>query len=132
MPDAELLLTRLRENDSHLKALVALGVDDLLSRRVEELVQPAWLAERVAEGLRASADDARTREWIRTHIQELRDRLQAEEGAPLEKLNPELVEPLKEILARPYSPDERVLLALLDHAAMRELVRDVLLHTLQA
>lgn len=132
MPDADQLLRTLRQDDTHLRALVALGVEDLLQRRVEELVQPEWLAQRVAEGLKASADDERTREWIRERIADLRGRLEHEDGAPLQRLNPELIEPIKELLARPYSPDAKVLLALLDHAAMRELVRDVLVHTLQA
>ena len=132
MPDADHLLAALRGDDTHLHSLVRLGVDDLLGRRVDELVQPDWLAERVVEGLRASADDDRTREWIRQHVHEARDRIEQHDGAPLKEVNPDLIEPLKELLARPYSPDAQVLLALLDHAAMRELVRDVLLHTLQA
>ena len=117
MPDADHLLAALRGDDTHLHSLVRLGVDDLLSRRVDELVQPDWLAERVAEGLRASADDERTREWIRQHVHEARDRIEQHDGAPLKELNPDLIEPLKELLARPYSPDAKVLLALLDHAA---------------
>ena len=132
MPDADQLLSTLRQDDSHLRALVTLGVEDLLLRRVDELVEPAWLAQRVAEGLRASADDARTRAWILEGVAALRTRLAAEQGAPLQALNPELIEPIKELLARPYTPNAEVLLSVLDHAAMRELVRDVLLHTLQA
>jgi len=132
MPEADQLLASLRQDDEHLRRLVSLATNDLLQRRVDELVDPEWLADRIAEGLRASADDDRTREWIQRRVTDFRERLQAEPGAPLERVDPELVEPLRELLARPYSPSPEVLLTLLDHAAMRELVREVLLNTLQA
>ncbi len=132
MPEADQLLASLREDDEHLRSLVSLATNDLLQRSVRELVDPEWLADRIAEGLRASADDERTRDWIRLRVSDFRERLEAEPGAPLERIDPELVEPLKELLARPYSPNPEVLLTLLDHAAMRELVREVLLNTLQA
>ena len=129
--DADALLARLRTDDTHTKALVTLVVDDLLDRPVEELVQPDWLGDRLVEGFRASVEDDRTKEWIRARVQDLRARLDDESGPLLYKVDPALVEPVKDLLRRPYEPNPAVVRALLDHKTTRSMFRAVLTHTVE-
>ena len=124
------LLNKLRGEPEHLRKLVTLVVDDLLDRPVEDLVEPAWLSERVVEGFRASVDDERTKDWIRSRVQEARARLDEESGPLLYKVDGGLVDPVKDLLRRPYEPNEQVMRALLDHRATRSMVREILTDTL--
>ena len=128
MSDA--LLTKLRGEPEHLRKLVTLVVDDLLDRPVEDLVDPDWLSERLVEGFRASVDDARTKDWIRGRVQEARARLDEESGPLLYRVDRGLVDPVKDLLRRPYEPNEAVMRALLDHRATREMIREILTDTL--
>ncbi|MCP4810242.1 MAG: hypothetical protein GY913_24050 [Proteobacteria bacterium] len=129
--DADALLARLRTDDTHTRQLVTLVVDDLLDRPVEELVDPDWLAARLTEGFRASVEDDRTKEWIRARVQDLRARLDQESGPLLYKVDPALVEPVKDLLRRPYEPNPLVVRALLDHKATRSMFSAVLTHTVE-
>jgi hypothetical protein len=128
--DADILVQKLRQEPQHLRELVTLAVDDLLERPVEELVDPAWLAERITEGFRASTRDPQTKEWIRARLEDARERLDQESGPLLYKVPTDLVNPIKDLLRRPYEPDPVVLRALIDHRATRGLFRDVLTHTI--
>ncbi|MCB9763404.1 MAG: hypothetical protein H6739_26795 [Alphaproteobacteria bacterium] len=130
MPDADTLLRRLREDERHLQALVTLAVDDLMSRPVEELVDPAWLSERLVEAMRSSASDKRTREWIRGRLDEVRQRAGKEQGTLAQRVSPQLVRAVKDLLRRPYTPDPALVRAIIDHRAMRNLIQDLLQTTL--
>ncbi len=126
MVDRDEVLRRLREEPARVEALVGLVMDDLLSRPVDELVEPGWLAERVVEGLRASADDARTESWIRGRIDAARGQLAAERSTPRQRVPPEIVDALRDLLRRPYVPDPDLTGRLLDHQAVGNLMREVL------
>lgn len=126
MPTTDTLLRRLRDDDRHLRALVHLLTEDALNRPVEELIDPDWLADRLVEGLRASSGDERTRAWVRERVTEARRRLETQQGTLASRIPLERVEPVKELLRRPYTPDPRVVRALLDHRAVRALIRDLL------
>ena len=127
---SDVLLARLRGEPEHLQKLVTLVVDDLLDRPVEDLVDPAWLSERLVEGFRASVDDDRTKGWIRSRVQEARARLGEESGPLIYRVDRSLVDPVKDLLRRPYEPNEQVIRALLDHRATRAMIREVLTDTL--
>ncbi len=130
MSTADALLDRLRQDDAVIEGLVDLVLDDLLARPVSELVDPAWLAERVVEGLRVSADDQRTEDWVREHLQAALDRTEGASGALRPRVPGELLGPVKDLLRRPYVPDPVIVRALLDHQAMNDLLRAVLSQTL--
>lgn len=130
MPTPETLLRRLREEDQHLRALIHLLAEDALNRPVEDLVDPDWLADRVVEGLRASAGDERTRGWVRARVAEARKRLETQQGTLASRVPAERIEPIKDLLRRPYSPDPRIVRGIIDHRAVRALIRDLLQHAL--
>jgi hypothetical protein len=130
MPSADALLQHLRSDTEALPALVGLVLDDLLARPVAELVDPEWVAGRVVEGLRASADDTRTEDWVRSQLQGALERADAQQGPLRPRVPGELIGPVKDLLRRPYAPDPVIVRALLDHRAMRSLLRAVLQETL--
>lgn len=129
MADAELVLGRLRDPEGPLRALVGLLLDDVLGRPARELVDPAWLAGALVQGIRSSADDPRTTAWIRGRVQALRARTGGLEGPLRGRVPGELVRPVQELLRRPYSPDPALVRPILDHAALRELIREMLFTT---
>ncbi len=124
--DVDGILERLRGEPERVEALVALAMDDLLSRPLPELVDPAWLSERLAEGLRASASDARTEAWIRQRIDAARGQLEGQTRRPREALPEEIVAAARDLLRRPYVPEEDLVGRLLDHRAVGNLLREVL------
>ncbi len=128
--DSDILVQKLRQEPEHLRSLVALAVDDLLERPVEALLDPEWLGQRITAGFRASTADPQTKDWIRARLDDARKRLDRESGPLLYKVPTQLVNPIKDLLRRPYEPDPVVLRALIDHRATRGLFRDVLTHTL--
>lgn len=130
MPSADALLRHLREEPAALEELVALVLDELLARPVAELVEPDWLAARIVEGLRASADDNRTEDWVRGQLAGALERADTPHGPLRPRVPGELVGPVKDLLRRPYAPDPVIMRALLDHKAMRSLLRAVLTETL--
>ncbi len=130
MPSAEDLLQFLRSEPAALDQLVELVLDDLLARPVSELVEPEWLASRVVEGLRASAGDTRTEDWVRSQLNAALDRADTQQGPLRPRVPGELIGPVKDLLRRPYTPDPVIIRALLDHRAMNNLLRAVLSETL--
>ena len=130
MSPADALLVRLRQDDTAIEGLGDLVLDDLLARPVADLVEPAWVAERLVEGLRVSADDRRTEDWVRQHLQTALDRTEGASGALRPRVPGELLGPVKDLLRRPYVPDPVIVRALLDHRAMNNLLRAVLSETL--
>ncbi len=130
MRDTDEILRRLRDEPERVDRLVALAVDDLLSRPLAEVLDPAWVASTAVEGLRASASDARTEAWIRARIDEARTRAGQETGHAGEVLSPDLVLAVKDLLRRPYVPDRQLVGRFVHHRAVHELVRDMLEHAL--
>lgn len=129
MVEVEAVLERLRAPEGALRELVGLLLEDVLSRPARELVEPAWLAGALAQGMRTSADDPRTTAWIRQQVQALRSRTQDLEGNLRGRVPPELVGPVQDLLRRPYTPDPAIVRPILDHAALRELLREMLFTT---
>ena len=126
MSDADKLLTRLRTEEERLVSLVRLLVDDLLGRPVTEMVEPAWLAARVVEGLQSTASNESTRGWIKGQVRKAMERAEQETGSLGGRLPDSFSDPVKGLLSRPYQPREEVMRALLDHEGMHILIREVL------
>ena len=124
------LLKRLREEPEHVERLVSLVVEDLLNRPVRDLVEPSWLGPRFVEGFRASVSEQQTEAWVRAQVQQALDRVQKEEGSLRTRVPGELVAPLRQLASRSYQPDRLLVRAILDHQAMRKLLRQVLMETL--
>ena len=130
MATSQQILGHLRAHEEALSGLVKRLLDDLLSRPVGEMVDPEWLARRFVDGLRASAADAHTEKWVRELVQKGLERSGEERGPLGQSLPPELLSPAKALLGRPYTPNQEIVRLLLDHAAMHELIRTVLVQVL--
>jgi len=130
MSEIETLVERLRGGDEALSGLVERLVDDLLSRPVTEMVEPDWIAQRFVEGLRATAQDEHTESWLHAQVKGALQRSESETGSLSTRLPQELSRPLKQLLRRPYTPNATIVRSLLDHEAMRDLIRTVLVQIL--
>ncbi|MBM4369760.1 MAG: hypothetical protein FJ102_26355 [Deltaproteobacteria bacterium] len=113
----EATLARLRQGGSD--RFVDLLIDDLLDRPVHELVDPAWMARQLVAAARSAAADPRVESTIRERVHDARRRVSPGKLP----LPPELRKPLRDVLARPYVPDRALVGRLLDHDAVRGLLR---------
>lgn len=107
-----------------LGTLVALVVDHLLEQPLEVLVDPDRTADQIVRALDTATRGEQSEAWLRERIAELRD--QVPEGRVGDHAPPEVVAPLREVLARPYQPDRALVGRFMDHTAMRELVKGVM------
>ena len=130
MSEIETLVERLRGGDEALSGLVERLIDDLLSRPVMEMVEPEWVARQFVEGLRATAQDEHTEAWLHAQVKTALQRSESETGSLSTRLPEELSKPLKQLLRRPYTPNATIVRSLLDHEAMRDLIRTVLVQIL--
>lgn len=130
MPDATLLLTRLRGEPQHMQDLVNLVLEDLLERPLAELIDPQMMGDAVLTGLRSSLKNPGTKAWISTRLQSAVTQLKGDRQSLLRRVPRDAVEPVQDLLRRPYSPDAPMLRAMVDHSAMRNLMREVLTHSL--
>ena len=126
MIDADRILEALRAKPEHLDGLMELIVDDVLSRPVAELVDPPWLAARLVESLRAASADAAFEDRLRERLRSGLAATTGETGSLAERVPAEVVRPLRVLVRKPYTPDAGLLRELLDHRAVRALIRDVL------
>ncbi len=130
--DADALLAKLKDegNDAPAARLARLVVDDLLSRTVEELVDPPEAAARTVRwlGAWAASDAAHERsQALADHaIAELRKR----KGSIRDALPPKLVEALEDAAAHPHAPDRRLVRKVLDREPVRKLLRELLFDAL--
>jgi hypothetical protein len=124
------ILRRLREEPNRVGQFVNLLVEDLLSRPVRQIVDPAWLAPRFVEGFRATVKESRTEQWVQAQVATALSRAQKEAGTLRERVPVELIVPAKQLASRAYQPDRILVRAILDHKAMHKLLREVLLQTL--
>lgn len=105
---------------------VDLLIEDVLDRPVGELVDPAWLARQLAATARAAVDDPQVEGWLRARVQDLRVRVPA--GPPA--VPAAIVDPLRDVLRRPYLPDRALVGRLLDHDTARLLLKQLFQDTL--
>lgn len=114
-------LVRERLRNGGIDRFVDLLIEDVLSRPVRELADPAWIARQLAATARTAAADPQVEVWLRARIRDARGRVPA---GPVE-VPPELREPLRALLSRPYVPDRELVGALLDHDTARLLLRNL-------
>ncbi|MFN7142347.1 MAG: hypothetical protein ACK4YP_01105 [Myxococcota bacterium] len=119
---------RARLRDGGADRLADLLLEDLLDRPIDELVDVAWLSERLVASLRSAAADPRVEGWFRDRVNDLRARVPA--GAP--EIPAPIRGPLRELLLRPYVPDRALVGRLVDHETARLLLKNLFLDLLIA
>lgn len=123
--DAKTLLEKLQGPGA--ESLAALIVDDLLAQPVGALV-PQALAVKVTRaalsGWLASDDALRVLGRV---VEETANRLQARPVQLRDVVSKDLRAALKDVVGRPFSPDRRLVLTVIDREPTRELVRALLL-----
>ncbi|MFO7562900.1 MAG: hypothetical protein R6X02_09690 [Enhygromyxa sp.] len=126
MTDSARILARLREQPEQIDELVSLTLDHLLERPLAELVDPAWLAKAVTDGVRSSARSDEFERWVAERVERALGRADRLDGALGDKVPMTLLGPLEQALGRPYQPDRDLVRALLDHESTRGILREIL------
>jgi hypothetical protein len=130
----ERALERLRDRSDGAAAdrLAQLLLEQLFAERLDAVLPPERLAQwlRLAlEGWLQSSEAPRT---LERSIEEAVSRLSGDRRRLRDTTPKELQQTLVELAGRPYSPDRKVVLSLLDRAPMRELIRELVLETVMA
>lgn len=126
MSTHEQILARLRGPDDHLERLVELTLDHLLDRPLAAIVDPAWLARALSEGMRASARSDQFEVWVAQRIEQAIARADRLKGTLGDELPITVLDPVQKALARPYRPDRELVEALFDHPSTRVILREIL------
>ncbi len=122
-------LQRRGKNSASVK-LASLTVNRLLERPLEELAEPEEVSRRILALLEGLSESDELEALVLDRLERAVARLEEEEGTLGDWLSEEATEQLLDTLGRPYSMDQDLTLRLLDHEAMRNLVRRVLRETL--
>ncbi len=104
--------------------LVSLVADWLLERPLNKLVDPSLVADQVVLGLEIAAEGAQLEAWMKTQVHALRG--QVPKGRPIDRIPSELVHAIEDVITRPYTPNRKLVIGLIDHPTMENLVRDIL------
>ncbi len=126
MTDSARILARLRDEPEQLDALVTLTLDHLLARPIAELIDAAWLAKAITDGVRSSARSPEFERWVAERVERTLTRADRLDGALGDRIPMTLLGPLEKALGRPYQPDRELVRALFDHPSTRTILREVL------
>jgi hypothetical protein len=126
--DAEKLISKLQSEEGS-RGLATLSVDGLLAKPVRELVDPKVVRAVGRRLLEAWVKSAGTEQLVTRVVEDLVQRLQAQPKSVRDVMPAELRKAAREIFGRPFSPDRRVVLTVIDRPPTRELVRELLLTT---
>lgn len=111
--------------------LAVLMLEQLFATRVDALMEPAALSRAVREALLGWLESPEAPKTLEASLEAAIAQLKS--SSPLKDVVPKDVrEVLLELAARPYSPDKRVVLKLLDRPPMRELIRGLVTDTVTA
>jgi hypothetical protein len=120
-------LERLRADEgSQLNELARLVVVEATSTPVATIASPRWLAGQIATALEAATHGDLVKSWALHRIQHERDRWSTDERALETWIAPEVQEPIRKVLGRPYAPSEDLVMQLIDHGAIHDLMGQVL------
>ncbi len=129
---SELALQRLRADDGDaLRQLARLMVDETTATPLGAIASPRWLATQLTAAAEAATRGDAVRDWVKRRLAAERERW-ASDARPLSAWLPvEAEEPLRKLLGRPYAPDEDLVFAVIDQAALQGLVKAVLADSVQ-
>jgi hypothetical protein len=129
---AEKALKKLRRKgkSSASAKLAGVIVDDLLSRPLRELAPPQDVAERSMELLAGLSEADDLEGMVKDRVDRWLGHMEAEEGTLRDWMPGDATQRLQELVAATRASDSEATLKMLDHEAMRGLVRKVLRETL--
>lgn len=126
MDPADRALARLRDpHDPALAELARLIVEQTTATPLQDIAKPRWIAGQIATALEAASGEA-AQAWIKERIGAERQRWSTEERGLREFFPTELEEPLRDLLSRPWTPDEDMVFKLIDQAVVQDLVKEIL------
>ncbi len=128
--DPQTSLARLQATEAR-DGLVELLAAHALDTPISQLVDPGELARSVVVALRAAVADDTARDRIVELVKTTRHRLAAVDDTPRAWVPPEAMEPLQQLVATPWSPSEELTYRLINHAALRTMLREVLSGSLE-
>ncbi len=129
MATAEEILSSLRGDNTHVESLVSIAFDDLLSRSVGDLVEPQLLTKRIVDGFVGTVMDPKLEGWINDRISETITLLEGKDNLS-SAISDEVINSARSLVEREFHPNRDVLMAIMDHEAIRSIMRDVLMSTL--
>lgn len=129
---ADRALDRLRDpDDPALAELAALVADEVARRPLQELVAGDRLGPHLGEAVRALHASDGLRDRIRDQIEAERGRLRDLDRPVDVWLPPHARDPLLIVVGAPWSPSQDLTFRILNHEAVRRLLREVLSGTLR-
>ncbi len=130
-PSAQRALDRLQHPDgAALRQLARLVVLETTNTPIKNVASARWIASQVTTALEAVSRGEHARKWVASRIEEARGQWK-DETRPLRHWMPKEAEaPLRQVLSRPWSPDEKLVHRIIDQPAVRTLVAELLEDTL--
>jgi len=109
--------------------LVSLAIDHLLTQPIAQLIDAPLLAQQTVLSLHNAAHSAATEEWIRDQITTQRSHVPT--GTLRDSMPAEVIDPIKEAISRPVTLNRAIVGRLVEHGAVEDLLRDLLVNALQ-
>ncbi|MBW1877325.1 MAG: hypothetical protein JRI25_01430 [Deltaproteobacteria bacterium] len=125
-------LQRLRDpEDTHLDVLARMVVDEATATPIVDIAHPRWLAGQLATALEAIVRQDSARDLLAERFDRQLESWKEEERSLGTWLPPEVDEPLRTALSKPWVPSEEMVFRLIDHDILWSLMRELLEGTLQ-
>jgi hypothetical protein len=116
--------------ESHLRRLSVLAVEALFDDTVDSIIDVKRLARRVHSAMASWVETQTSAVQLLHYAEFITNRWSGDETELVEALPPELTETIEKIVVRPYSPDRKLVLSLLNREPLRQLIRQLLLETI--
>jgi len=123
--DAERALAKLR-GPGTLEELAAIVVDQTTATPLRDIATPQWIAGQLVAAIEATVRGDMARDWLLARMDVERARWSQDERPVGDLLAEEAQKPLRELLSKPYQPNQELVFAILDQPAFHDLMRVVL------
>lgn len=123
--DAQTLISKLQSEAAD--SLSALAVESLLATPVGELMPAEVVTAAARKALGAWLESETAVKVLNSVVETLAHRLQTERRPLKDVMASDVRHALREMMGRPFSPDRRLVLTIIDRPPTRELVRQLLL-----
>lgn len=130
----ERALERLRDRSDGAAAdrLALLLLEQLFAQQLDAVLPPERLAAWAKLALEGWLESDQALKTLERSLEETVNLLSGDRRRVRDAAPKELLQTVLELAGRPYSPDRRVVMTLLDRAPMRELIRELVLETVTA